>query len=139
MESIANLVIAACDLAEAEGRAAHRGVIRLLVRAGAVIGAAVFALVGVLLIAWGIYEAIALAIGGNWGHVWAALICGAILLAAAAGAFLYGRIPPKRPQQAKVIKDPYVGNARTTDEVGTTARPRTQEGNGHGTLHPVGA
>jgi hypothetical protein len=122
MESVANMLIAAFDLAEAEGRAAHRGVIRLLVRAAAIVGAGVLGLIGLLLVAWGIYEMIALLIGGDWGHVWAALICGAILLGAAAGAFLYGRVPPPGRNESKIVKDPY---AARND-------PSQANGNGHG-------
>lgn len=97
MESIANMVIAVADLAEAEGRAVHRGAIRLTVRLVAILGAGVLGVLGLLLVASGVYLALV-----HWfGEIWASLICGALLLGGAAALFLYGRIPPKRPQQSR--------------------------------------
>ena len=90
MEALANLVIAAVDLAEAEGRAVHRGVIRLLVRVLALIGAAVLAVIGTLLVGLGAYLLLTRFIG-HWG---AALLVGGFLLVAAAVLYLYGRLVP---------------------------------------------
>jgi len=107
MEAIANLVISAFDLVEAEGRTAHRAVIRLCTRMLAVLIGGILGAVGALLMAWGLFHAIALAIGGSWGNVWAAFICGGVLLGGATGAFLFGRRAPKRPEQSRVDSKPF--------------------------------
>jgi hypothetical protein len=99
MEAIANLVIAAMDLAEAEGRAAHRGVIRLLVRALAILGAAILGLVGILLVGWGVFLAVAYFVG----PIWAAFACGVFLLLCAVGLFIYGKIAPRSPGASRVV------------------------------------
>ncbi len=99
MEPIANLIISALDLAEAEGRAAHRGVIRLLVRAAAIIGAGILGLIGILLVGWGVFLAVTLALG----PVWAAFACGLFLLAIATALFFYGRIAPRRKPATKQV------------------------------------
>lgn len=101
MEAIANLVIAAMDLAEAEGRAAHRGVIRLLVRGLAILAAAVVGIVGIFLVGWGVYLAVAYFVG----PIWAAFACGAFLLICAAALFLYGKIAPRSPQSSTRVVD----------------------------------
>ncbi len=97
MEAIANVVLAAMDLAEAEGRAVHRGIIRLLIRMAAVVCAAVLGLAGVWMVLRGIYQALTVAVG----PIWASLISGGILLALAVAAYLYGRLAPK-PAKSKV-------------------------------------
>ncbi len=123
MEAIANLVIAAFDLAEAEGRAAHRGVIRLAVRVLAIVISALLAITGVLLVAWACFGAIALAIGGPWGRVWAALICGVALLGVATAAYVYGRISPKAADpSSRVVKPPF--DYESADPAGTKREPR---------------
>lgn len=122
MESIANMVIAVADLAEAEGRAAHRGVIRLVVRLVAILGAGVLGVIGLLLVASGIYMALA-----HWfGDIAASLICGVVLLGSATALYLYGRIPPKRPTQSRNFP---------VDETGAHTGSG-QKHNGHHTTNP---
>ncbi|GIW75985.1 MAG: hypothetical protein KatS3mg104_1048 [Phycisphaerae bacterium] len=55
MQGLANLLISVVELAEAEGRAAHRGVIRLLTRALMIVIAGVLTVVGIGWIGWGVY------------------------------------------------------------------------------------
>ncbi|HEY0007594.1 MAG TPA: hypothetical protein VGB55_02625 [Tepidisphaeraceae bacterium] len=96
MEALANLVIAAVDLAEAEGRAVHRGIIRLLVRVLALVAAAVLSGIGGLLVMLGLYLTLVRFIG----HIGAALLVGGLMLVMAAVLYLYGRITPKVKRNA---------------------------------------
>lgn len=134
MEPIANFIISALDLAEAEGRAAHRGVIRLLVRASAILGAAILGLIGVLLVGWGVYLAVTLLLG----PVWAAFACGVFLLVVATGLFIYGRIAPRRKIASKTVDvDP---RARTPQPHASQTPPQSDRHNGddhHETLRPT--
>jgi hypothetical protein len=94
MEALANLLIAAVDLAEAEGRAVQRGVIKLVVRTLALIAAAVVGVVGVLVLCIGLYLSLYHLLGDR--HWAASLLVGVVMLGLAGGLFLYGRITPAK-------------------------------------------
>jgi hypothetical protein len=99
MEAITNFFIAMLDLFEAEGRAVHRGVIRLAFRLMAVIGGAIVGLIGLGLLAWAGYEGLARLLHS---HVGAAAIIGLALVGVAAAMVIYGQLSPKKPEEGVV-------------------------------------
>lgn len=91
MQALANLLISVVELAEAEGRAAHRGVIRLLTRALMIVIAGVLAVVGIGWIGWGIY----LLLHRFVGPTGAAFAYGGFLCITALILWSYGKKLPK--------------------------------------------
>ena len=94
MEALANLLIAAVDLAEAEGRAVQRGVIKLVVRTLALVAAAVVGVVGLIVLCIGLYLSLYHLLGDR--HWAASLLVGLVMLVVATGLYLYGRIMPAK-------------------------------------------
>lgn len=91
MQALANLIISVMELAEAEGRAAHRGIIRLLTRALLIIIASILAVAGIIWIGWGIY----LILHRLTGPIGAAFVYGGFLCVTAVILWSYGKKSPK--------------------------------------------
>lgn len=133
MQALANLIISVIELAEAEGRAAHRGVIRLLTRALLIVIAGILLLAGIGWLGWGIYLVL-----HRWtGPIGAAFIYGLFLCLSAGLLWGYGkRLPPaSASQRASTVSTPNSSNAPETSPPqngsDSDSSKRPEQGNPH--------
>jgi hypothetical protein len=103
MQALANLIVAALDLLELEGRALHRGVMRMVWKLLALIGTGVVALAGAAFVAVSLLMLLAAAIhwmGASMLVSWAiaTALVGVVLASGAFGLYLYARSLPVRRQ-----------------------------------------
>ncbi|HEX8340030.1 MAG TPA: hypothetical protein VF624_03900 [Tepidisphaeraceae bacterium] len=127
MQAIANLIVAAIDLLELEGRALHRGVLRLVWKVLALVGTAVVGLAGLGFVFVALYMLLARLVG--WPI--ATALIGLVMLGGAYGLFLYARSLPML-RKSVVGVDAQSPEERALDDAVARAQADRPAGRTHG-------
>ena len=132
MQAIANLIVAAIDLLELEGRAMHRATLRLVWKLLALVGAGVVGLLGLCLLARAFYLLLVLWIGS----IGAAALIAVVLLGAAFGLYKYAMTLPVRKQSVRGV-DGKSPEERAKEDAVARAQADMPPGRAEG-YHPSG-